>query len=662
MGYSRNVVMVFVLVVTSIISQVTSTHQKHISSALYVNASKGVRQIPPLFFGIFFEEINHAGAGGLWAELVSNRGFEAGGRATPSMINPWGAIGDETEITIKTELSSYFQTNPVALRMDILCHSNSCPSGGVGVFNPGYWGMNIVKGESYNVVFYIKSSGQVDGVLSLVSEDGIQVLALQYITVDAEIVKNWTKVEVALQANESNTKSRLQFTTRQNGTIWLDQVSAMPNTFKGHGFRMDLMDMLVQLKPKFLRFPGGCYVEGDYLRNAFRWKETVGPWEERPGHFVLWGYWSDDGLGYLEFLQLAEDLGVEPVWVINNGKALKEEVDTALLAPFVQEMLDSIEFARGSPNTTWGSLRAKMGHPAPFSLKYVAIGNENCDSSYRGGNYIKFYKALKNAYSDIKIISNCDGSQQKLDHPADLYDFHTYPDSVESMLQRTNLFDKTSRDDPNAPKAFVSEYAVNGSLDSKNGTFIGALAEAAFLLSLEQNSDVVSMISYAPLFANQNNRRWNPDAIIFNESKIYGTASYWVQTFFTQSSGALLLNVDFNNQSKLKNTYVTAISWTDPQEKIDYITIKIVNFNNASSSFKVIIDGIDPKAMKLWRKTVLTCDDLHADNTFEEPTKVVPITSLLEGEFGNEIEVVVQPYSFTAFDVMNKASIKPNKL
>ncbi|KAL2926523.1 Alpha-L-arabinofuranosidase 1 [Bienertia sinuspersici] len=460
-------------------------HKHHFNSSFSVNVSKG-REIPPHFFGIFFEEINHAGAGGLWAELVSNRGFEAGGLHSPSIINPWGAIGDVDVISIKTELSSYFETNPVALRLD-----------------------NIEEGNSYKVVFYVKSTGPLEADLSFASEDGTQVLAFKHLSVEADKVKNWTKIETTLQAKGSYKNSRLQFTTRQEGTIWLDQVSAIPNnTYKGHGFRLDLMKMLLRLKPKFLRFPGGCYVEGSYVRNGFRWKETVGPWEKRPGHFG----------------DLAEDLGAEPVWVAHSDI------------------------------------------------------------------YLRFYKALRKNYPDIRIISNCDASQKPLDHPADLYDYHNYT-SAEGMLELT--------------------------------------------------------------------KSWNPDAIFFNSNKVYGIASYWVQTFFKQSSGATLLNVHFHNHSKPDNTYVTAISWNNEQDKTDYITIKVVNFNNVTSNLKISIDGIDNGSIKLWKKTVLASDDLDAENTFDNPIKVVPITTRIDSEEGkDDIEVEVQPYSFTAFDLINHSSNK----
>ncbi|XP_074284523.1 alpha-L-arabinofuranosidase 1-like [Silene latifolia] len=641
---------------TMFISQRCFAHQHHHTHSVSFKVDVlSQRSIPQHFFGIFFEEINHAGAGGLWGELVSNRGFEAGGRHVPSMISPWGMIGDEKVVSIITEMSSCFQNNPMALRMDIHCDVTTCPPGGVGIYNPGYWGMNIEEGKTYEIIFFVKSSGPLQVVLSLVNSDGTQVLAFTHKMADAEKVRKWTRIRTSLTATGSDPQARFQLTTTQKGTLWLDQVSVMPtDTFKGHGFRKDLAEMLVNLKPRFLRFPGGCYVEGNTLANAFRWKETVGPWQERPGHRGdVWNYWSDDGLGYLEYLQLAEDLGAEPVWVINNGFGLQDAVDPRLLKPFVQEMLDSIEFARGSPNSTWGSLRARLGHPTPFNLKYIAIGNEDCYKATYRESYMKFYKALKQTYPDIKAISNCDGSQKELDHPADLYDYHNYT-SAEGMLQNTHLFDKISRNNPHSPKAFVSEYAVTDPKDKViNGTFKGALAEAAFLLSLEKNSDIVEMVSYAPLFANQNDRLWNPDAIFFNTNKVYGIASYWVQTLFKESSGALLLDshLHTDTHSNAENIYATAIKWTDNKEKKNYITIKVVNFNKVSAKVNVSLEGIDRNLIRVVSQTVLYSDDLQGDNSFDNPTKVVPQTSRFKAGEKAIDELKVEPYSFTAFDL-----------
>lgn len=624
-------------------------------TTLVVNASNIVRQIPSTLFGIFFEEINHAGAGGLWAELVSNRGFEYGGLHTPSIIKPWSIIGDESSINVSTDLSSCFERNKVALQMDVLCDSNGptiCPSGGVGIYNPGFWGMNIEQGKTYKVVFYVRSSASVDLSVSFTSSTGAEVLATSNVNADASKVANWTKIEVTLEAKSSNSNSRLQLTTTKKGSIWFDQVSAMPtDTYKGHGFRKDLFEKLTLLEPRFIRFPGGCFVEGEYLKNAFRWKETVGPWEDRPGHWGdVWFYWTDDGLGYLEFLQLAEDLGAAPVWVINNGISHQESVEPAYISAFVQEMLDSIEFARGDSSSKWGSVRAAMGHPEPFDLKYVAIGNEDCWKPYYRANYMKFYDALKKAYPDMQAISNCDGSSTPLDHPADLYDFHIYT-SANDMFSKANRFDNTRRD---GAKAFVSEYAVTNKKDAGTGSLLAALAEAAFLIGIEKNSDVVEMASYAPLFVNTNDRRWNPDAIVFNSSHSYGTPSYWMQQFFTKSSGATLLSTTVQGDSS-HSLVASAISWKNAIDNKNYVTIKIVNYGSSSVNLKISID-FDRTSFRLSgsSKTVLTSANVLDENSLDNPTKVVPHSSAFELSSSDHTNVVLQPHSLTSFDLLQQ--------
>uniref|UniRef100_A0A7C9AJM5 non-reducing end alpha-L-arabinofuranosidase n=1 Tax=Opuntia streptacantha TaxID=393608 RepID=A0A7C9AJM5_OPUST len=635
----------------------TGTYEQSQSATLGVNTSGVVRKIPDTLFGIFFEEINHAGAGGLWAELVSNRGFESGGLHSPSIIKPWSVIGDESSIKVSTDLSSCFERNKVALRMESLCDSDGsmlCPAGGVGVYNPGYWGMNIEQGKTYKVVFYVRSSGSINLSVSFTSSDGEEVLATSNVAADASDVTNWTRMEVMLEANSSNTNSRLQLTTTKKGVIWFDQVSAMPkDTYKGHGFRKDLFEKLSLLEPRFIRFPGGCFVEGEYLRNAFRWKETVGPWEERPGHFGdVWYYWTDDGIGYFEFLLLAEDLGAAPVWVINNGISHQESVETENISPFVQEMLDSIEFARGDSSSTWGSKRAAMGHPEPFDLKYIAIGNEDCWKPYYRGNYLKFYDALKKAYPDIQVISNCDGSSTPLDHPADLYDFHIYT-SANDMFSKTHRFDNTMR---SGPKAFVSEYAVTDRKDAGTGSLLAALAEAAFLIGIERNSDVVEMASYAPLFVNVNDRRWNPDAIVFNSSHVYGTPSYWMQHFFTKSSGATLLTTTVQGNSSA-SLVASAISWNNVTDNKNYVTIKIVNFGSSSVNIKLNVD-FDRTSFQLTgsKKTVLTSSNVLDENSLENPTKVVPRWSGFQLSSDDHTYVTLDPHSLTSFDLLQEQS------
>ncbi|KAM5550572.1 hypothetical protein ABKV19_027618 [Rosa sericea] len=594
------------------------------TAELLVDASQSSgRLISPTLFGIFFEEINHAGAGGLWAELVSNRGFEAGGPNTPSNIDPWSIIGNESSLLVSTDRSSCFERNKVALQMEVLCDSqgaNICPPGGVGIYNPGFWGMNVEKGKTYSVILYVRSSGAINVSVSLTSSNGLQTLAADNIIASVSEVSNWTKFKVLLEAKGTNPSSRLQLTTTTKGLIWFDQVSVMPlDTYKGHGFRKDLVDMLADLKPQFIRFPGGCFVEGEWLRNAFRWKETIGPWEERPGHFGdVWMYWTDDGLGYFEFLQ---------------------------------EALDGIEFARGDSDSTWGSLRAAMGHPEPFDLRYVAVGNEDCGKKNYRGNYLKFYSAIKRAYPDIQIISNCDGSSQPLDHPADLYDFHVYT-SASNMFSMAHRFDRAPR---KGPKAFVSEYAVTGK-DAGAGSLLAALAEAGFLIGLEKNSDVVEMASYAPLFVNANNKRWNPDAIVFNSSQLYGTPSYWVQCFFSESSGATIFNATLQTNSST-SLLASAISWKSAEDQNTYLRIKIVNFGSNIVNLRIRVDGLGPNFVGLSgsNKTVLTSKNVMDENSFGEPKKVTPNLSLLE-QAGEEMDVGLSAHSFTSIDLLMEPS------
>ncbi|KAF8711410.1 hypothetical protein HU200_029442 [Digitaria exilis] len=632
------------------------------TATVRVDASPGLaRKIPDTLFGVFFEEINHAGAGGIWAELVSNRGFEAGGPNTPSNIHPWSIIGDDSSIVVATDRSSCFRRNIIALRMEVLC--NDCRAGGVGIYNPGFWGMNIEDGKTYNLVMYVKSPETAYLTVSLTSSDGSQNLASVNITVAG--TSNWTKLVQKLVANGTNRTSRLQITTNKKGVIWFDQVSLMPaDTYKGHGFRTDLTSMLLDLKPRFLRFPGGCFVEGEWLRNAFRWRESIGPWEERPGHFGdVWHYWTDDGLGYYEYLQLSEDLSAAPVWVFNNGISHHDEVDTSIIAPFVKDVLDSLEFAKGSSNSTWGSVRAAMGHPEPFPLKYVANGNEDCGKKHYRGNYLKFYNAIREAYPDIQMISNCDGSSRPLDHPADLFDFHVYTDS-KTLFSMRNTFDRTPREGPKTIKlwfltvnifvnmiraqAFVSEYAVWQS-DAGKGSLLASLAEAAFLTGLERNSDIVQMASYAPLFVNNNDRKWNPDAIVFNSWQHYGTPSYWMQTLFRESSGATVHPLTINSRYS-GSLAASAITWQD-SGNISFLRVKIVNFGSHAVRVRISTTGLEASVNELGSTvTVLTSGNVMDENSFSHPKKVVPVKRQLPDAAEN-MQVQLAPHSLTCFDL-----------
>ncbi|KAI5001636.1 hypothetical protein ZWY2020_026286 [Hordeum vulgare] len=544
------------------------------------------------------------------------------------------------------ELVEYRQNyrNVFALKMEVLCEH--CPPGGVGISNPGFWGMNIEQGKSYNLALYLRSLEHLNLTASLTCSNGSQIVAsasIQHIG-----LSNWTKIELQLLAQGTCRSSRLELTTLNRGIIWLDQVSLMPSdTHKGHGFRKELISMLLDLRPRFLRFPGGCFVEGELLRNAFRWKETIGPWEQRPGHFGdVWHYWTDDGLGYYEFLQLAEDLGATPIWVVNIGISHHDKVNITDIAPLVEDILDSLEFAKGSAESKWGSVRSSMAHPEPFLVKYVALGNEDCVFNFYREHYLKFHTAIREAYPDIQMISNCDGSRVQLDDPADLYDFHIYENISGVFLNKTK-FDNVPR---TGPKVFVSEYAAVEEKpgDGGNGSLVASLAEAAFLTGIEKNSDIVQMASYAPLFVNDNDHTWMPDAIVFNSWQQYGTPRYWMQTFFRESSGALIHPITINS-SYSQQLAASAITWQD--SKISFLRVKIVNFGPVAVNLTISVSGLEASVNSARSVvTVLTSSNPFDGNSFSQPKKVAPVMSELPNA-AEEMQALLALYSLTSFDL-----------
>ncbi|XP_058750636.1 alpha-L-arabinofuranosidase 2-like isoform X2 [Vicia villosa] len=348
------------------------------------------------------------------------------------------------------------------------------------------------------------------------------------------------------------------------------------------------------------------------------------------------------------FFEEINHAGAGGLWaelVNNRGISRKEEVNTSAISPFVKDALDGIEFARGSSTSKWGSLRASMGHSKPFDLRYVAIGNEECDKYSYQENYLKFYEAIKHDYPDIQIISNCDGSKYPLNHPADLYDFHIYTNSKDMFFHYTK-FDKAPR---SGPKAFVSEYAV-WQEDAANGTLYAALAEAAFLIGLEKNSDVVSMVAYAPLFVNTNDKHWIPDAIVFNSYQNYGTPSYWLQHFFIDSSGATFLNSTLHQSSS--SIVASTIQYKNFQDGKNYLKVKVVNFGNSIENLKILIENlksnVQPSGSSM---VVLTSLNKMDENSFYEPTKIVPEKASLENA-SNAMNVKLHPYSVTSFDLL----------
>ncbi len=494
-------------------------------------------KISPLLYGIFFEEINRAGEGGLYGEMLQNRSFEddRGDRdQKPTKIPGWRLVeGPGPRATIGLDSTEPLNPrNPTSLRIENAI-SAVAPA---AVANEGFNGLALVKGASYNLSFYARSSAETDGQVRARLEDASGVLSAERSI--AEIGRQWKQYRCTLTAKATTVHGRLVLAYPSRGTLWLDQVSLFPeNTWKGrpNGLRPDLAEMLADLKPAFNRFPGGCYVEGNRLANAFRWKNSIGDLAERPGHWNLWGYRSTDGLGYHEYLQFCEDIGAAPLFVINCGMAHENSVPNDKLGPWIQDALDAIEYANGPVDSPWGSLRAKAGHPAPFNLRQIEIGNENGGPVYED-HYRQFHDAIKAKYPEMVLVANTPVKSC----PMDVLDEHYY-DSPEFFMRNANRYDAYDR--KTSPKIYVGEYAVTQNCGK--GNLRAAVGEAAFMTGMERNADIVVMSSYAPLFVNCGWRQWNPNAINFDNSRVYGTPSYYVQKMFSANRGDVVLAQDF---------------------------------------------------------------------------------------------------------------------
>ncbi len=518
--------------------------------------------ISPTHYGIFYEDINHAADGGLYAELIRNRSFEddmdwpstrafrTRGRRQDNRprITSWTALGGATISLTQKNLLNNVQHNA----LDVVVTEQ-----GDGVCNEGFWGINAVSGREYQLSFFIRSDKGYKGTLAaqLVSVDG-KVLAAATVKVSAKA--KWQKVSAKLTATADDPRAQFRLVADHAGQFQLDVVSLFPPTFKNrpNGMRPDLAQMLADMHPRFMRFPGGCFVEGQQSPdNAFRWKRTIGPIEEREGHAnVNWGYRTSDGIGFHEYLQLAEDLGAKPLFVVNvgiwhGGCDPYDKIDA-----WIEECMDALEYANGPVTSKYGKLRAQNGHPEPFNLEFIEIGNENYNfhmdnnsdqSDHYPERYIQFYKAIKAKYPNVKCIGNVeswstDEPSWRNNYPVDLLDEHYYRNPT-WFAERFHKYDSYDR---KGPKIYVGEYAVTSQF-GEIGNLNAALGEAVYMMGMENNSDIVPLNSYAPIFVNENDARWRPDMIRFNSAHCMGTPSYYVQQLFPNNIGTQVVKTEW---------------------------------------------------------------------------------------------------------------------
>ena len=531
-------------------------------ATIRIDLARRGADIPASMYGIFFEEINHAGDGGLYAELIQNRGFEdssvpegytvkgdrifppadrtnhlTGARPHPDLSFRWNpdpipawrfeqleGSGASAELTREYPLN---EASPTALKVTLP------EKGRIALSNCGFWGMNIEKGKGYYLRMNTSNGNRFEGraILKLVAEDGTE-LCNRPLAIDPD--RTWCEYTGQLTATGSDPHARFVIELEGTGTLLLDYVSLFPETFRTliNGLRKDIAQTLEALHPAFVRWPGGCIVEGIDLSNRIEWKKTIGDPKNRPGIYDTWGYRATMGFGYHEFLQFCEDIGAAGMFVCNAGIGCQGRVGDACreedLDAFIQDALDAIDYALGDGTTEWSRKRVENGHPEPFPLQYVEIGNENWGPVYEK-RYDRFYRAIKAKYPRLTLISTLGLGGQRRHERVDMIDPHWYV-APEFFLSSSRLFDQQER---GGYAVYVGEYAVNQQVGG--GNLLGALAEAAFLSGMERNSDLVKMASYAPLLENVNDRVWPTNLIWFDSHRVMGRSSYHVQKMYAEN-------------------------------------------------------------------------------------------------------------------------------
>lgn len=619
-----------------------------------IDASRIGAPISPNMYGVFFEDINFGADGGLYAELIKNRSFEF-----DNPFHGWTPFGS---VSIESS-SPCFDKNPNYVRLGYDKELT-----GTGLENEGFRGIGIKEGEKYNLTFYARtgSTAPIKLRINLVNSKN-DIFETQEVEVSG---KKWTKYSFELAPLKSCSHARLRITLASKGTIDMEHISLFPeNTFnkRSNGMRQDLAQALKDLNPGVFRFPGGCIVEGTNKATRYQWKNTVGPVENRPININRWNYTFDNkrfpdyyqsyGLGFFEYFQLSEDLGAEPLPVLNCGLSCQyenedpnENCPVDELQPYIDDALDLIEFANGSSTSKWGRVRTEMGHPAPFNLKYLAVGNEQWGTLFTE-RLEPFVKAIRAKYPDIKIIGSsgpqAEGKEFEFLWPemkrmnVDLVDEHYYR-SPEWFLSHADRYDNYDR---KGPKVFAGEYACHP--ENRENSFLTALCEAAFMTGLERNADVVELCTYAPLFAHVDAWQWRPDLIWFDNMKCVKTPNYYVQQLYASNAGTNVIPLMMDNRAVTgqNDLYATAAIDNNTREVI----VKIANTGIRNRRVKLNISGIG-KGKHETKTTILKSTDLNAVNTIQNPEAIVPASTAIVIE-SPATEVVISPLSFNVYRV-----------
>jgi alpha-N-arabinofuranosidase len=603
---------------------------------IMIDASAAAGKVSPLFYGLMTEEINHSYDGGLYAELVRNRAFLDDVK-TPAHWSVIQAEGAAATIALDTG-EPLDATIGTSLRLDV---SQASSGHAAGVANEGYWGIPVKPNTRYRGSFYAKAASGFNGPIdvSIQSTDGKTVYATAKVS---GLTQAWKQYDVTLHTRSvtPTAAARYVLTIDRPGKIWFSLVSLFPPTFKDqpNGFRPDIMQMMVDMKPKFLRFPGGNYLEGDQIADRFEWKKTLGPLSDRPGHMAPWSYRSTDGLGLYEFLLWCEDMGAEPVLAVYAGYSLKGvHVNPGPdLQPHVQDALDEIEYVTGPATSKWGALRANAGHPQPFKLTYVEVGNE--DWFDKSGSYdqrfAQFNTAIKARYPQLKVISTV-GFEQ----PEGLRVHSVKPDVVDEHYYRpVDVFLKMARGqyekyDRRGPEIFVGEWAAyetpfepwnaRSRNEPPTPNMQAALGDAAFMTQMEKNSDIVVMNCYAPMFVNVSPgaRQWRPNLIGYDALRVFGSPSYHTIKMFSTHLGDEIL------KATPTDTGVLVSATRDSRSRTIYV--KLVNAADADAPVQIDLQGA--RSLAPTATAVTLAADPKATNSIDAPATTVPVTSNVSG-------------------------------
>lgn len=635
-------------------------------NTITVETAKLGSPIQPTMYGIFFEDINYAADGGLYAELVMNRSFEF-----PNNYAGWDISGK-----VSLQNDGPFEKNPHYVRLAPSGHNDKHTM----IENSGFFGMGIKKGAEYKFSVWARCPEGGNSKIWIDLVDNATMGEDQKIGnggIDIQ-GKEWKKYTLILKANKTVEKAHLRIWGDSKATTDVEHVSLFPvDTYQGdeNGMRKDLAQALYDMRPGIFRFPGGCIVEGTDLETRYQWKNTVGPVENRPLNENRWhytftsryypNYFQSYGLGFFEYFRLSEQIGAEPLPVLNVGMScqyqnnIKDEkkVHVAIedLQPYIDDCIDLIEFANGDPaKNKWAKIREEMGHPAPFNLKFIGVGNEQWD--YKDNKAFSkrlkvFMEAIRKAHPEIQIIGtsgpNSEGQDFDLgwtamkELKADLVDEHFYR-NIDWFKNEMNRYDEYDR---KGPKVFAGEYACHDR--GKKYNHAGAsIYEAAFMTNLEKNADIVHMATYAPLFAHVEGWQWRPDAIWFDNLRSAKTVSYYVQALYAQNKGTNVLSTTIANPTPKGQDGIFSSAVYD-KDKNEYI-VKVINTTEKAQTVKILLNGL--KGISEVKTITLDCSDYEMENTVDNPNAIVPMEAAGKAE-GNVINATVAGKNFVIYKI-----------